>query len=263
VSFLKELLSKAGRATRARRKNLKQAQNRHAQSYDRLKALEELAKDGSDEALLGLFRRFSLRYDKTIEDEEEREWVYETLVSFGPRAVPALRAYLAEADSISWPLKVLEAVAPPTADGQDPTLWGIVDDLVKRFEPGYLRDPSPKLQFVAWLGELSAAKSVDHVIPYLEDMDEGVRLAAIEALFKLKAHRTVEPLLNRLVDPTEESRRVKVAIAEGLADTGWELPADRKAAVEQVLPDGLLVERSGDTKALRVRRPAPPKAAQK
>src|SRR5689334_20607911 len=102
-----DLLSKDKRDERARTRNIQRGLNKYAQSADRLKALESLAADGSEEALYGLLRRFGMMYDKTIEDEQEKEWVFETLCEKGEAALPAVKRYLFSAESISWPLRLL------------------------------------------------------------------------------------------------------------------------------------------------------------
>src|SRR5438094_130613 len=89
---------------------MQRAVDKHAQSADRWKAMESLRDEGSQEAVLGLLRRFSLFYDKTIEDEQEKEWVYQTLVDMGDQILPALRRYVKETDTLAWALKVLEGV---------------------------------------------------------------------------------------------------------------------------------------------------------
>ena len=78
-----DLFSKDGREQRARDKNTAAAINKYKQSPDRMKALQALRDDGSPEALYALIRRFGMMYDKTIEDEQEKEWVFEMLVGKG------------------------------------------------------------------------------------------------------------------------------------------------------------------------------------
>ena len=70
---LLDIFNKEARSERAREKNIQRALNKYAQSADRWKALEALREDGSDEALYGLLRRFGMMYDKTIDDEQEKE----------------------------------------------------------------------------------------------------------------------------------------------------------------------------------------------
>src|SRR2546430_16445225 len=136
-----DLLSKEKRDERARARNIKQAINKYAQSADRLKALEGLADDASDDALYGLLRRFGMMYDKTIEDEQEKEWVFETLCEKGPAALPAVKRYLRSADSISWPLRLLDRLAP----NKDAEI-AMLEEVLARHEPGYERDPTKKQQ---------------------------------------------------------------------------------------------------------------------
>ena len=78
-----DLFSKDGRAQRAREKNISRAVNKYSQSPDRMKALQSLRDDGSPDALYGMLRRFGMMYDKTIEDEQEKDWVFEVLLEKG------------------------------------------------------------------------------------------------------------------------------------------------------------------------------------
>jgi hypothetical protein len=89
---LLDIFSKEKREERARAGNIQRAINKYSQSGDRYKAMEALASEGSDEALYGLMRRFGMMYDKSIEDEQEKEWVFDTLVSKGERPCPRSNA---------------------------------------------------------------------------------------------------------------------------------------------------------------------------
>src|SRR5213082_3292535 len=95
---------------RTRDRNASRAINKYSQSPDRMKALQALAADGSPEALYALLRRFGMMYDKTIDDEQEKDWVFETLVSKGGVVLDPLKKYLLAADSISWPLRLLDKI---------------------------------------------------------------------------------------------------------------------------------------------------------
>src|SRR4029078_3421194 len=107
MGFL-DRFSKDGRDARAREKNAARAINKYMQSPDRLKALQALRDDGSDEALFALMRRVGMMYDKSIKDGTEKEWVFEWLVEKGAAVLPSLKKYMVSADSISWPLRVLD-----------------------------------------------------------------------------------------------------------------------------------------------------------
>ena len=90
---LADFFTKEGRQARNLQKMIQRASDKHAQSPDRFRALELLRDDGSPEAVIGLLRRFSFVYDKTIEDEQEKEWIYHELVGMGTKVLPAPVSY--------------------------------------------------------------------------------------------------------------------------------------------------------------------------
>jgi HEAT repeat protein len=239
---LLDLFSKDKRDERARTRNVERAVNKHAQSIDRMKALEALANDGSTEAFYGLLRRFGMHYHKTIEDEQEKEWVFETLVSKGKAVLPAVRRYLVSADSISWPLRLLQKVA----DRQEEL--DALEEVVGRHEPGYERDPTKKIQLLNYLGTFKHEKAASLILPYLKDMTEGVRFTAVEALLQKKREDlTREPLLELFVSDEEDSLRIRLRIAEGFAELGW-LVHGHRGGVEKKLPDAFQLDREGHIK---------------
>jgi hypothetical protein len=243
-----DIFSKEKREERARAGNIKGALNKYAQSGDRYRAMEGLATEGSDESLYGLLRRFGMMYDKSIEDEQEKEWVFDTLVSKGEATLPAVERYLISADSVSWPLRVLQKIAPSKDAEVD-----LVAKILARHEPGYERDPTKKIQLIRHLGLMKHAKAPDVVAPYLEDMDEGVRFATIEALLACKNEEVArEKLLELFVSDKEESLRLRLRIAEGFADLGW-LVQGHRGGVEKKLPDGFHLDREGHI--LKLKKP--------
>jgi hypothetical protein len=211
------------------KRNIAKATNKHAQSIDRFPALEALRDDGSEEAVDALLRRFDFVYDKTIEDEQEKQWVHDTLVSLGEKVLPSLERHLLRAESIAWPLKVLAHVAAHDA------AWGVLEKVVAANDNEYVRDPSRKIQLVTFIGEeFHDPRAARALVQYLEDMDETVRFNTVEALLQQKDEEAArEPLLALLVKPGEESRRVKIRILDGFAEVGWNTHG-YKGQVEQV-----------------------------
>src|SRR5262245_19116995 len=183
--------------------------NKHAQSGDRLKSLEQLLDDGSDDAIYGLLRRFSFGYDKTIEDEHEKEWDESSLLGLGERVLPMLRRYMNDAESISWPLRILDKVGTPDQ------IYEALAELTERNEPGYVRDPTKKIQLLHFMGEHRHPRMSEMLLPFLEDMDEGVRFTTVESLLKQKNETAArEPLLKHFIKAEEESGRIKIRIAD-------------------------------------------------
>jgi HEAT repeat protein len=226
------LFPRGSREERALKKNKQRAVDKHAQSADRWKAMEALRDDGSPDAVLGLLRRFSLFYDKTIEDEQEKEWVYQTLVDMGEAVVPPLRRYMKETDTLAWALKVLEAVV------KGDRFREIIRELCEQNDNTYVRDPSKKIQLLHFMGDHRDPVLAQLLVPYLEDMNEGVRFTAAEALIHQRNPEVAQaPLLDLMLSPKEESRRIKIRIAEGLAAQGAPIPAERQKEVEAALSD--------------------------
>lgn len=243
-----DIFSKEKREERSRAGNIQRAINKYAQTGERYKALEALAMEGSDEALYGMMRRFGMMYDKSIEDEQEKEWVFDTLVSKGEAALPAVKRYLVSADSVSWPLRVLQKIAP----SKDSELE-LVAEVLSRHEPGYERDPTKKIQLIRHLGLMKHPRGPALVAPYLADMDEGVRFATIEALLGLKNEAEArDKLLELFTSDSEESRRLRIRIAEGFAELGW-LVHGYRGGVEKKLPDGFQLDREGHI--LKLKKP--------
>lgn len=233
-----DLLSKEGRARSALKRNSVKVLSKHAQSPDRFAAMEKLRADGSEEALYALAKRFSYVYDKTIEDEQEKDWAFDALVSKGDAAIGPVKRYLMEAPSISWPLRILERICTTQR------LLEVIDALCEREEPTYTRNPERKLHLLTWLGEWKGASPDEvarRIVPYLADFDETVRFTAIDALAHVASKDEAigkAPLLAALLRPEEESRRIKVRAAEVLAAASFPV-TERKDEVAKLLASTL------------------------
>ncbi len=225
---------------RTRERNAGRALNKYAQSPDRMKALQALASDGSPEALYAMLRRFGMLYDKTIDDEQEKDWVFETLVAKGGVVLDPLKKYLLSADSVSWPLRLLDKIVATKDEVID-----VIAYVMSRHEPGYERDPTKKIQLLNHLSGIKHPRVAAMVVPYLGDMDEGVRYAAAEALLSQADEAAASgPLLDVFGSDAEESKRLRIRIADGFAQLGWTV-GDKRAAVEKHLPDTFQIEARG------------------
>ncbi len=226
------LFSKERGIARARKKAL----NKLAQSPERWAAMEKLSKDASEESLLTLFRRFSIKSTKDVEDQQEKEWTVETLTAKGEAALAPLRTYMAEAEGLAYPLRVLEGIA------KGPQVLEIIDEVLAKEPPEYTRDPGKKLDVMNFLGEhpgIGDQEAVSRVLPYLGDYDENVRYAAVTAIALRPTPEAAEPLVNALLRPGEESRRLKLRIGEVLAEGDLDL-AGRKDEVAALFDDILV-----------------------
>lgn len=225
------LFSKERGIARARKKAL----NKLAQSPERWAAMEKLRAEGSTESLLTLCRRLSITSSKLVEDQQEKEWVVDTLIAKGEAALAPVRTYLDEAEGLAYPLRILEGIA------KGPEILEIVDRILAGEPPAYTRDPGRKLDVINFLAEserISDADATRRVLPYLADFDENVRYAAVTAVGLRPTPEAAEPLVTALLRPEEESRRLKLRIGEVLAEANLDL-AGRKDEVAALFDDVL------------------------
>ncbi|GAB4518452.1 MAG: hypothetical protein Tsb0020_37060 [Haliangiales bacterium] len=213
---------------RALQRTIKKATNKMSQSPERWGAMEKLRDDGSDEALFYLLKRFSFSYSKMVEDEQEKEWVVETMVAKGELGLPALQRYMKDdsTTTIAYPLRILERVA------SHERILEVIDDLLANEDPGYTRDTTKRIQIIDWMRDWPDATGEEvlaRVAPYLEDFDENTRFAAVEAISHHPIEAATDPLVAALLNEDEDSRRLKVRIAEVLAQAELTLGSHKKA----------------------------------
>jgi hypothetical protein len=206
----------------------------------------------AEEAVLGLLRRFTYNYDTNmVNDEEEKDMVFEGLVALGSRILPQVRQHLRQSPTLSWGLRLLNDIC------DHETTWSVVSEVMRDYEPGYERDPTRKQQLMTFLGEFKDPRAVDVLLPFLSDHDETVRFVTVESLFKQADERAREPLLQLMTSPDEESGRIKHRIAEGFAEVGWLIKGFR-GTVEKILPEQYIVDGKGRIKLKKAREEAEP-----
>jgi hypothetical protein len=216
---------------KALEKTIAKATNKLSQQVDRWGALERLKEDGSEEALLGLCKRFGITSMKGVEDEQEKNWVVDTLIGVGPAALAPLVRYMAKAEQLAFPLRVLERIAAREK------VLEVADQLFKSEPPGYVRMPERRIDLIRWFSEWKPATDdevVGRLSPYVGDFDENSRFAAIEGMSGRDPAKIAPPLVTALVRPEEESGRIKRTIVEVLEKSKAPL-GDQADAVAAVL----------------------------
>jgi hypothetical protein len=245
---LKAIFTKDGRRERALQKACSKAVNKKLKPEDRRPALEQLASLTSEEAHTALLGRLTFNYDTNmVSDEEEKDFVYETLLSRGAALLPSLRHHLRESPTLSWGLRLLDKIC----DAE--TRWTVLQEVLKDYEPGYDRDPSRKIQLITFVGELEDPRAAAVILPYLADHDETVRFTTVEGLLKQGDESAREPLLELLVSPDEESLRIKNRIAEGFVERAWTVKGFR-GGVEEALSEDYFVDGKGHVKQKRAKK---------
>ena len=211
---------------KALQKTIEKATNKLAQQPDRWGALEKLKDDGTEDALVGLCRRFSITSMKGVEDEAEKLWVVDTLVAKGSEALAPLVRYMKTAEQLAFPLRVLERVAPREK------VIEVADQLFASEPPGYVRMPERRIDLLRWFSEWKPATDdevVSRFTPYVTDFDENVRFTAIEGMAHRDPVKIAPPLIAALLRPEEESGRIRRTIVEVLEKSAAPLGAQAAA----------------------------------
>jgi hypothetical protein len=144
--------------------------NQYGQSADRYHAMQQLLDLGTVPAIIGLMRRFTMNASKSIEDEEEKGWVFRQVTGL-PKdiALPAAKEFCLNNDNIAWVLRIVEELANEKQE------WDILDALIEKHPPTYERDPATKQQLLTHLAEIDNPKVPEILARYVDDADETVR----------------------------------------------------------------------------------------
>ncbi len=211
--------------------------SKKAQAHDRQAALEALAKTRSGVAVPALLKRFTFSIEPSITDQDEREIAFHGVVAAGEDALPSLRAFCSNAESVTWPLRIMREIL------DDEQLAGEIIELLAEWDTEYHRNPEPKAQLLGALERVKDARVCSGVERFLEDFDEPTRFQAVGTFLAQDAPEATGPLARALV--REEAVRTRNRIAEGLAMRGWIVPEAERAPLAKNLPHGYRLDADG------------------
>ena len=234
---IKDLLTSEGRLKFRIQRSTKTLLHRYAQHEARMEAADKLRDVGTPEAIYGLARRFSATSENLGTDQEEKKTIQGVLVGFGDDGIEPLERYIRNYDKVTWAIDALKRLV--ATDKLIPFLLEVLNE----GDPVYIRGEKAT-QIVSALENLNQPEIVAGVIPCLKSPDDTVRFAAVECLEAYADQSAREPLLETLVNPNEDSMRVKIRIGEALVKLEWEVKGYRKK-VESALPDSFRVTSKG------------------
>jgi HEAT repeat protein len=212
----------------------------------RQKAIEQLGEMEYPEATTSLLARFTINVEPQTTDADEKEHVFELIRARGQAAVEPVRNFLRRTDSASsWAVRLLGELLPPEA------YVGELCEQLNTLSQAYTRDPEKKLVLLGAVEHLQDPRIAPEVLPFLEDMADDVKIAALRALAPRSFATAREPILHLLTAP-ETARRVQTAAIEALAQSGFGVQGYREK-VEALLPEPFFVDKAGILK----RRGAP------
>lgn len=219
---------------------------KYGDALARQKAIQQLGEMHFPEAVSVLLSRFTITVEPQTTDADEKDQAFELIRARGAEAIPSITDFLARTDlASSWAVRLLAALLP------EPEVVGLLVGQLNALSKSYSRNPEKRLVLLNWLFGKDDPRIAPAVLPFLEDMADDVRLAALRTLGPLKYEPAREPVLQLLTAP-ETGRRVQVAALEALADSGFGVQGFRDK-VEALAPDSFFVDKAGILK----RRGAP------
>lgn len=224
---------RGGAPARPRPKNTPAAKwadriDRRVQNYDRQEAIQALSDLGTADAVEVLLKRFTFHIDPSIIDQEEKDSAFRGIVRAGGGAIEPVRAFAAKAESLAWPMKIVGELLDESEYVAELLRW------LSKWDTEYAKFVDPKVQLLTALEEHRDPRIAQEVERFLEDVNEPARFHAASTLLVQDAPQSAGVLAKALLE--EESVRVRVRIAEGLADRGWPVPAEDRDALRKALP---------------------------
>src|SRR5438309_7065120 len=202
-------------------------------------AIEELGELKTEQAVDTLLMRYTFRVDPGITDDEEKARVLALITQAGDVALGPVKRFISSRDEISWPLRALDGLLP------EAEVVKFLVEVARKVGGEYSRVPEKK---VLLLHALSAHKSPEiapAVLPFLDDMDDEVQIAAAEVIARQLDPVGREPLIQHFLKAHEgNNARVREALAGLLADSGWDVKG-YTPKVEAALPPGYKLDSRG------------------
>lgn len=207
--------------------------NRDKQPEDREGAARWLAERDNPKAYVALLTRFDMNLENQLKDRAEKDLVYSLVAAKPDLAKRPLARHLARCKQLATPLRLFVAL-----EGEDAAVEKAFELLdIERSKDDF--NPRKKNDLLVWLVDKPHPRAIEVVSPFLADFDENVRYAAAEVLIAQQSDDAHEPLEKALVNPDEDSNRLRVRLSEVFQQRGWKLAdADQVGAV---LPGGWTV----------------------
>ena len=143
----------------------------------RLEAIEALSDGPAVLVLPQLLKRFEIIVDHGIQDNREKEMVFELILKFKEESKPFLRAALASQKRIAWPIKIAEKLFD-----RDEYLELLLQNLSTEFVGFDDSVQERNIELLLALKELHDPRIAEKASALLKSRDVQVRIAALECL---------------------------------------------------------------------------------
>ncbi len=204
----------------------------------RQKAIQQLGEMKFPEAVSVLMARFTITVEPLTTDADEKEHVFELIKGFGQDAVAPIKEFLRKSEQApSWALRLLGELLPESE------VIGISVDTLQHLSAHYTRDPEKKVVLLHSVTGKEDPRIAPAVLPFLEDMADDVKIAALKALAPLKHEPAREPIL-RLLTADETARRVQTSALAALQESGFAVQ-DHREKVQSLLVEPYVLDANG------------------
>ena len=200
--------------------NIKRLIDRNAQAEDREGSARWLADNGSEEALYGMFGRFDLQVEHSLKDRKEKELVFELLLEKGQSILPIARRFATASPNFQYAVRIVERLS-----STEEAVALLLELLSKESIENEFKTEKKRTLLIA-LAERKDPRICPAAAPFLDDHDEGVRAAAVEAIGAQSEEAPQTLLLKALSNKREESTRIRGRLGEIFAERKWPLPDD-------------------------------------
>ncbi len=218
-------------------KHIARLSSQNAQHEDRLRSAEILVEMDTEEAYLGLLKRYDMTLEKGYMDRDEKAYVKELLVSRGKAVVEPIRKFMLQSESVSWPERILSEVLGDESE----VVTILLDVLEAERDAGDMKGPKRAKLLSLLLKYPKDPRIGEMAASLLHDFDESVRFTAVEVIDAQEDDRFVKDLVEVMVGEEEESTRVRMRILEMLVRHKW--PVGRwRPRVAAWLPEGYAVK---------------------
>jgi hypothetical protein len=193
-------------------------------------AIEELGALKSEAAVEALLTRFTVRVDPGITDDEEKHRTLDLIVDAEEKALAPIKRFITGRDEVSWPLKALADLVPEFE------VVKVLVETLRKMAGEYARVPEKKVLLLHALAHHKSAEAIAAALPFLEDMDDDVVIAAAQVIAAQAAPAATggeapagseagrEPLIQTFLRAHEQKNaRVQDALCNLLVDSPFDV----------------------------------------
>ncbi len=228
----------------------------HGEEGPRIEAAQRLYDWSTPESLYALLKRFTISSRVITQDIEEKRMVVEMLQEKGADAVAPILRFVKHHHQVDWPIQALAGIV----DREN--LVAHLIDAIETVAESEFAAPDHRVSLVRAIQDHVTPEMVPLLRSLLDDSDDDVRIATVEALARLGEDER-EALLEAFIAAADRPR-IRRAIAELFAENGWNVKGYRPT-MEAELPDGYALSAKGivqrrepGTEPAAARRPGRP-----